>query len=385
MLVTPFLIAVLFGVGDFLINKTGAFIYLIYFSVFPFYSVIDSFIVARRRRVIELKFFNKPSYYVLIGIVSIGLKITFLNQLEHFTIPTPAMEGTILVGDRLVVRKIQLNRDIKHNEVVVFKVPREEENNFGVFDKQQWRHPTISEKINYIKRCMAIGGDVVEIKNKWVYVNNERIQRSDEQQFEYLLIANQRINQRNFEKLEINKYSYRELGSPNPENPNHYYYHIYLTESKLKELKWQPYLISIEPQTQGYGISCFPFSEYTSSWTGFNYGPLTIPKEGMKIQINDSTLSIYGTTIRDYEDLKDVKLDSNKLVIAGKEVTEYTFRQDYYWMMGDNRDNSLDSRYWGFVPGDHIVGKGFFIWLSLDKYGTFFDKIRWKRFFKLIK
>jgi signal peptidase I len=89
--------------------------------------------------------------------------------------------------------------------------------------------------------------------------------------------------------------------------------------------------------------------------------------------------------IRLYDHNKDVKIEEGKLTIDGTELTEYTFHQNYYFMMGDNRHNSLDSRYWGFVPEDHIVGKGFFIWLSIDKYGTFLDKIRWNRFFKLIR
>jgi signal peptidase I len=104
----------------------------------------------------------------------------------------------------------------------------------------------------------------------------------------------------------------------------------------------------------------------------------------MTIEVNDSTLSIYGSTIRDFDHNDNVKIENGKLTIDGKEVVKYTFHQNYYFMMGDNRDNSLDSRYWGFVPEDHIVGKGFFIWLSLDKYGTFFNKIRWRRFFNLI-
>jgi signal peptidase I len=105
----------------------------------------------------------------------------------------------------------------------------------------------------------------------------------------------------------------------------------------------------------------------------------------MKIAINDSTLYTYGKVIEKYDLNKDVKIEGSKLFIEGKEITEYTFNQNYYFMMGDNRHNSLDSRYWGFVPEDHIVGKGFFIWLSIDKHGSFFNKIRWSRFFKLIR
>jgi signal peptidase I len=128
----------------------------------------------------------------------------------------------------------------------------------------------------------------------------------------------------------------------------------------------------------------FPTSKY-SPWNGDNYGPVTIPKKGMTIAINDSTLAFYGTAITEYEHHEDAKIEDKKLLIDGKEVTEYTFQQNYYFMMGDNRHNSLDSRYWGFVPEDHIVGKAFFIWLSIDKYAGLLNKIRWSRFFKLIE
>ena len=121
------------------------------------------------------------------------------------------------------------------------------------------------------------------------------------------------------------------------------------------------------------------------SWSTDNFGPLWIPKEGATIPINDSTLTIYGPTIKLYEHHDDVKIENNTLTIDGKAVTEYTFKQNYYFMMGDNRHNSLDSRFWGFVPEDHVVGKAFFIWLSIDRNADFIHKIRWSRFFKLIR
>ena len=120
-------------------------------------------------------------------------------------------------------------------------------------------------------------------------------------------------------------------------------------------------------------------------WATDNFGPLWVPKEGASIPINDSTLTIYGPTIKLYEHNGDVKIENNTLTIDGKAVTEYTFKQNYYFMMGDNRHNSLDSRFWGFVPEDHIVGKAFFIWLSIDRNADFIHKIRWSRFFKLIR
>ena len=344
--------------------------------------------------------------------------------MEAYTIPTPSMENSLLVGDFLFVSKfhygtrtprtplqlplthqkiwfteipsyipwIQLPTfrlpgisSVKNGDVVVFNVPRIEENNYGVYDKTTWIHYPVDLKTNYIKRCVAIGGDVLELKNKQLFINGKAVEAAPDQRFKYRIIAKDEINQRNFEALGLDGDDYESGGRADSQNPNHVYYNMYLSNAKLAEVKALPYILSAELEAPGYESDRFPFSKYTASWTGANYGPLTLPKEGMKILINDSTVSLYGFTIQAYENQKNVKIDNGKLTIDGKEVTEYTFNQNYYFMMGDNRDNSLDSRYWGFVPADHIVGKGFFIWLSLDKYGSFFDKIRWKRFFKLIK
>ena len=344
--------------------------------------------------------------------------------MEAYTIPTPSMENSLLVGDFLFVSKfhygtrtprtplqlplthqkiwfteipsyipwIQLPTfrlpgisSVKNGDVVVFNVPRIEENNYGVYDKTTWIDYPVDLKTNYIKRCVAIGGDVLELKNKQLFINGKAVEAAPDQRFKYRIIAKDEINQRNFEALGLDGDDYESGGRADSQNPNHVYYNMYLSNAKLAEVKALPYILSAELEAPGYESDRFPFSKYTASWTGANYGPLTLPKEGMKILINDSTVSLYGFTIQAYENQNNVKIDNGKLTIDGKEVTEYTFNQNYYFMMGDNRDNSLDSRYWGFVPADHIVGKGFFIWLSLDKYGSFIDKIRWKRFFKLIK
>lgn len=127
----------------------------------------------------------------------------------------------------------------------------------------------------------------------------------------------------------------------------------------------------------------FPNADFYP-WNADFYGPLTVPYKGMTIHVNDSSIAMYGSTIMNYEDQDAVEIIKDQLLISGKLVTDYTFTKDYYFMMGDNRHNSLDSRYFGFVSEDFIVGEASFIWLSLDDRADFLDKIRWNRIFKLI-
>lgn len=337
--------------------------------------------------------------------------------MEAYTIPTPSMENSLLVGDFLFVSKfhygtrtpktplqvplthqkiwfteipsyvewIQLPQyrlpgfsEVRRGDVVVFNVPGMEENNWGL-PRSQWKKYPTDLKTNYIKRCVAVAGDVLEIKDRQVIVNGEVMENPPNTQYSYIVTSKDQINKRNLDNLDLTpNEDYFFLGRPETDKV---YYRMHLTHELVAKLKALPYITSVELQESAADGSTFPHSPLYK-WSGDNFGKLTIPKEGWTISINDSTLALYGSTIVEYDHNDDAKITDGKLLIDGKEVTQYTFNQNYYFMMGDNRHNSQDSRYWGFVPEDHIVGKGFFIWLSIDRNK---GGIRWNRFFNLIR
>ncbi len=341
--------------------------------------------------------------------------------MEAYTIPTPSMENSLLVGDFLFVSKfhygtrtpktplqiplthqkiwftdipsyvewVQLPQfrlpgfsEVKRNDVVVFNVPGMYENNWGL-PESQWKKYPVDLKTNYIKRCVAIPGDVLEIRDRQVYINGEPSPNAPNMQYSYSISSKDEINERNLNKLGLGNEDY----GVQRVSATEVRYHMFLTEKVAEQVKALPYITNIQINSKPATVDdpgIFGHSKYRQG-NGDNLPALTIPKEGMTIVINDSTLSTYGSTIVDYDHNNDAKIAEGKLLIDGKEVTSYTFNQNYYLMMGDNRHNSHDGRYWGFVPEDHIVGKGFFIWLSIDPNQSFFNKIRWNRFFNLIR
>jgi signal peptidase I len=323
--------------------------------------------------------------------------------MEAFVIPTPSMESSLLVGDYLFVSKVNYGprtpktplqlplshqkiwgtdlpsfstliqlpqfrlpgfQNIKNNDVVVFNYPEE------------MQYPT-DLKTNYIKRCIGIAGDTIQIKNTQVFINGKPVSDPPKAQYSYELNTTTELGDKIFKKYRI--YQPR---------PTYTGYYIHAMPEVAKELDTYEYIKNVTllsyPDTI-YEDRVLPQS-HKYKWNRDNFGPLYIPKKGDVLAVNDSMLTIYGKYIERYEDNNNVKIENGQLWIDGAQLTSYTFKQNYYFMMGDNRHNSEDSRYWGFVPEDHVVGKALLVWMSMDsEEPNPFKRIRWSRIFNIIK
>ena len=323
--------------------------------------------------------------------------------IEAYVIPSGSMESSLLIGDYLFVSKVNYGArtpitpisfpfaqhtmpylgtkaywdgiqlpyyrlpgfsNVKKGDVVVFNYPMD-------IDSPLYR--PIDKQENYIKRCEGAAGDTLSIINAQVYINNKPEANPVNFQPSYLVNTNgQSVDPQVMADLNI---SVRQEISTE-------YYELMMAPDAASHLKSFPYVKSIREYYQLRGVfdpEIFPFDPHLR-WNADNYGPIIIPKKGWTVKLDSSNFPIYRRAIQVYEGNK-VELIGNDILINGKKTDTYTFKMNYYWMMGDNRHNSEDSRYWGFVPEDHIVGKALFTWMSVDSTRSFFKSIRWNRIF----
>ena len=234
----------------------------------------------------------------------------------------------------------------------------------------------VDRRENYVKRCVGLPGNILEIKDKVIYIDGKQAEQPENVQFNYHVQLTQKMPENLRRSLGISKDDLAMLRQTGQ---------LPLTNDSYLKLKNNTKLVKeISIVSNNYTQGMYPLNGNTG-WTVDNYGPIWIPKRGESIALTLDNLAVYERPIVAYEG-NTLEVKGGKIYINGKESDSYTFKMDYYWMMGDNRHNSADSRCWGFVPEDHIVGKPLFIWLSLDKdLGLFDGKIRWERLFRSVE
>ena len=242
-------------------------------------------------------------------------------------------------------------------------------NTYGSIDSR----PT-DRRENYVKRCVGLPGQTLQIKNRIIYLNGKANKEPDNVQYTYYVKLKGNLPDDFMHDLGISMEDLTSL------NQNGY---LPLTKKAAKALSARKDLVaSVRLNTDQYVGDLYPLNAVTG-WTRDNYGPVWIPQKGKSIRLTMDNIAVYERPIRIYEG-NDLEVKNGHIYINGKIANSYTFKMDYYWMMGDNRHNSADSRYWGFVPEDHIVGKPIFIWWSSDPDRKGFEGVRWSRLFRWV-
>jgi signal peptidase I len=248
-----------------------------------------------------------------------------------------------------------------------------------VWDRFNIIYRPVDRRDNYVKRCVAIPGDTLQIKKGELFINGKLVPANNTQQLNYLVATNgTTINPKTFERLGIYKSDQNMLSGS--------VYFIPLTKSNSEAIGKFANVREVTPyyaEPGEYNPVIFPHSR-TYNWNEDHFGPLWIPSEGATVKLDTSNICLYDRIIDVYEE-NDLRVEGPVIYINGQPASSYTFKMDYYFMMGDNRHNSADSRYWGFVPMDHVVGKPKFIWMSVDKELSGLKKIRLNRIFMRIK
>ena len=240
---------------------------------------------------------------------------------------------------------------------------------YGLIDTR----PT-DRRENYVKRCVGLPGQTLQIKDRTIFINGKANKEPDNVQYSYYLKLKRHFTDEEMQEWGITMEELKDLNN---------YGYMPMTNKTAEALKRRPDVVeSIKLNTDATDVDTYPLNG-NMHWTRDNYGPIWIPAKGESIDLTLQNLPVYERPIRTYEGNK-LEVKDGKIFINDKETTKYTFKMDYYWMQGDNRHNSLDSRYWGFVPEDHIVGKPIFIWWSSDPDRKGFGGIRWNRLFRFV-
>lgn len=382
---------------------------------------------------------------IIFAVIAAYIIRTFF--VEAYTIPTSSMERSLLKGDFLFVSKVAYGskipqtplsipfvhnkfpgsdtrksyseliklpyhrfpalRKIKNNDVVVFHYPdgdtvamRAQNDSYYRLIRQHsqngqngWAYVNsrfkpygdiiarpVDKRENYIKRCVGIPGDSLQIIDREIHINGKLLEAPSRRQFRYYARTNgTMISSARLKDLDI---TLSEFLYHRDENA----YQMDLTDQMAKKIQSFNNIVEFEPYSlndPAYA-GVFPFVPEDYPWTADNYGPIWIPSAGATVKLNTKNLPLFERIIDVYEG-NDLELRGDQIYINGELADSYTFKMDYYFMMGDNRHNSADSRFWGFVPQDHIVGRASFVWLSIDKDRSFADgKLRWKNMFKSV-
>ena len=293
---------------------------------------------------------------------------------------TVVIENQAVAYDEIVRQRAEMltSEDLRSNRPLKSREDYHSAARQLVWEENYIIYRPVDRRDNYVKRCVGIPGDTVTIKEGQLYVNGIPEVDNGTQQTTYFVRTNgTRINPKAFERMDVSRADQSLMLSGTV-------YHLPLTVKNAETISGFANVTGITPEIKragDYNSMIFPHDPANYRWNEDNFGPLWIPSAGATVRLDMSNIALYDRIIDVYEG-NDIVVKDSTILINGQPADSYTFKMDYYWMMGDNRHGSSDSRFWGFVPEDHIVGRPVFVWLSIDKEATGLKKIRFNRFFK---